>query len=209
MFDRLDVTEESFLSLEGFTPKPSMHRSQPEVWMRFVNGDETCFRGLFKEYYKEMYGYGVKICNQPELVKDSIQELFKTIWENRNNLSHIESPKVYLFVSLRRKILNHLKKQKKHTGLHEVDENVHFSFGIEEIIITDEIKFQQKAALVKALNQLSDRQKEVIYLFYYNGMSYSEIETILSIKRQSVCNLMYRSLETLRSLMKNHILKKF
>lgn len=175
-----------------------------EAWRCFIRGDDSSFKGLFKSYYHEMYGYGLKLCDQPEMVKDCIQDLFKAIWEKRKELNHIESPNVYLFVSLRRMILKNLRKQKKFKNdFQEVDEATMLSFGIEEIIITDETKRQQNEALLKALNQLSARQQEIIWLFFYNGMSYTEIEKILSIKRQSVCNLMYRSMETLRKLMIN------
>lgn len=154
-----------------------------------------------------MFGYGVKLCNQPELVKDCIQELFRNIWERRENLTHIESPNVYLFVSLRRKILKKTKARRKSEDLEEVDEDDLIQFGKEELIIKDEVKFQQKKELQQALNQLSDRQKEVIYLHYYNGMSYGEIEKILSINRQSVRNHMYQAMETLRSLLDTEIMK--
>lgn len=182
-------------------------KSHSKAWGGFISGNDTCFRSIFNKYYKPMFGYGVKLCNQPELVKDCIQELFRNIWERRENLTHIESPNVYLFVSLRRKILKKTKARRKSEDLEEVDEDDLIQFGKEELIIKDEVKFQQKKELQQALNQLSDRQKEVIYLHYYNGMSYGEIEKILSINRQSVRNHMYQAMETLRSLLDTEIMK--
>lgn len=179
-----------------------------DVWESFVAGDHSCFKMLFQKYYQEMFGYGLKLGGNQELVKDCIQDLFKTIWERRDELDHIDSPNVYLFVSLRRKIITALKKEDK-TGaaLSELDETDFLSFGMEEIIITDEIKHKNKRKLQKALNQLSNRQKEVIYLHFYNGMSYGEIEKILSINRQSVRNHVYRAMETLRTVLDNEIMK--
>lgn len=178
------------------------------LWQRFVEGDQSCFKLLFKKYHKKMYGYGMKLCGKPELVKDCIQELFKTVWERRDELDHITTPNVYLFVSLRRKIMHQLKKGRKTDGdMDEVDEQSFIQFSTEDLIIIDERKHQQKEALKEALNQLSDRQREVIYLHYYNGMSYGEIEQILSINRQSVRNHVYRAMETLRTLLDNEIMK--
>lgn len=182
--------------------------SNDKVWERFVAGDDTYFKSVFNHYFKSMYGYGVKLCNRPELVKDCIQELFRNIWERRDKLNHVESPNVYLFVSLRRKILKKIKARRKTGGdLEELDERMFIQFGKEELIIRDEIRFQKKRELQQALNQLSNRQKEVIYLHYYNGMSYGEIEKILSINRQSVHNHMYRAMETLRTLLDTEIMK--
>lgn len=179
-----------------------------DVWNKFVSGNTICFEKVFTRYYKQMYGYGLKLCNQPELVEDCIQELFQTIWERRKELTHIDSPNVYLFVSLRRSILRQLKQQDKFKDrLDTVDESTAIRFGMEEIIIRDESKREQQKALHEALNQLSSRQKEVLYLHFYNGMSYGEIEQILSINRQSVRNYMYRAMETLRTILDTEVMK--
>lgn len=178
------------------------------AWERFVRGDENAFKYVFHSYFTSMYGYGIKLCDQPELVKDCIQELFSYIWERRDALTHIESPNVYLFVSLRRSILRKVESQKATSrGFEEAGELGFTGFSKEELIIRNEVKFQQKEKLKEALNQLPDRQQEVIYLHFYNGMSYGEIEQILSINRQSVRNHMYRAMEALRTLLDTEIMK--
>lgn len=179
-----------------------------EVWNKFVNGEDSCFYQLFKGYYKGLYAYGVKLCNQPDLVEDCIQELFQNIWERRNDLTHITSPNVYLYVSLRRRLFKEMSKAKNFKVINHND-HIEFSitFGVEELIISNESKKQQREELKDALNQLSNRQKEVIYLHFYNGMSYSEIEEILSINRQSIRNHMYRAMERLRNVLNLDVMR--
>lgn len=179
------------------------------VWQQFVSqANGASFRKLFNCFFKPLYGYGIKLCNQPELVKDCIQELFRNLWERRNDLTHIQSPNVYLFVSLRRKILKESEAHRKTRGkLNEAEENGFIQFAKEDLIIRDEVKYQKREELNEALNQLPDRQKEVIFLHFYNGMSYGEIEEILSINRQSVRNHVYRAMETLRTLLDTEIMK--
>lgn len=182
--------------------------NKTEAWQSFVEGNEASFETVFKAYFKSMYGYGLKLCDKPELVEDCIQELFQNIWERRAQLTHVNSPNVYLFVSLRRKILKKLKAEKTSSNdLDEAEGKTAVRFCQEELIIKDEVKFQKKQELKEALNQLSNRQKEIVYLHFYNGMSYGEIESILSINRQSVRNHMYRAMQTLRSLLDTEIMK--
>lgn len=174
-----------------------------ERWCQFVSGDQAGFQGLFNSSYQGLYGYGLKLCSDPELVEDAIQDLFVTLWERRCELTHVVSPHVYLFVSLRRNILKQKRVLERQRELppEEVNGfNVHFT--PDELIILGEMAREQKVALTQALNQLSNQQKEVLYLHFYNGMSYDEIEEILSINRQSVRNHMYRAMETLRSVLK-------
>ena len=173
-----------------------------EEWNKFVSGDISTFRRLFLGYYKGLYGYGYKLCRDAVLVEDSIQELFESVWKRRNELTHVTSPNVYLYVSLRRNLLKKSKKKIAMEGLANEDhEFFQFYFDEEELIIQNESKKEQKKELQKALNQLPKKQKEVIYLHFYNGMSYAEIEKILSINRQSVRNHMYRAMRNLRAVL--------
>ena len=173
-----------------------------DIWGKFADGDYTCFRTLFEGYYEGLYGYGLKICRDSQMVEDCIQNLFVSIWERRDDLGHITSPNVYLYVSLRRNIIKKLKRNDRLQGMDDRTKlPLDIQFGIEEIIIKDESRREQAEELKKAISQLSNQQKEVLYLHYYNGMSYGEIEEILSINRQSVRNHMYRAMETLRTVL--------
>jgi len=46
-----------------------------EIWDQFVSGDHNKFCRLFKGYYRGLYGYGLKLSEDPDLVKDAIQNL--------------------------------------------------------------------------------------------------------------------------------------
>src|SRR5690554_1114565 len=110
---------------------------QEEVWDRFVSGDTSCFRKLFVSYYKGLYGYGLKLCGDQNLVEDSIQDLFETLWKRRKSLKHVKSPNVYLYVSLRRNIYREVNQQNKMDRFDEAAEGDEFDihFGVEEILI--------------------------------------------------------------------------
>ncbi|MCC5908310.1 MAG: sigma-70 family RNA polymerase sigma factor [Balneolaceae bacterium] len=172
-------------------------------WDKFVNGDSSAFEGLFNGYYDSLYAYGCKLCNDPGMVKDSIQTIFVSIWERRNNLKNIKSPNSYMFVALRQNILKAILKKDRETNLsaYDIESIYDIDFSEEEIFIRNEIRKDQKKSLLRALNQLSNRQKEVLYLHYFNGMSYAEIEEILSINRQSVRNHMFRAMQALRAVL--------
>lgn len=184
-------------------------KSATEIaWEKFAGGDEAFFEDVYKGYYTSLFAYGVKLNNSPEVVKDCIHDLFKYIWERREQLEHVHSPKVYLFVSLRRNILKKSKtKWGKSRNLSEVNESAFTEFSKEDLIIRDEIRHKQGKELQNALNQLSNRQREIIYLHFYNGMSYREIEQILSINRQSVRNHVFSAMQKLRSVLDSHFMR--
>lgn len=173
-----------------------------------TEGDIESYEYVFKSYYKDLYGYGLKLCGNPELVKDVIQELFVAIWERREKLDRIHSLKAYLLVSFRRRMLKALHREKReHEILQRQYESPAIYFTKEEIIIRNERLAERKQELEAALNSLPSRQKEVIYLRFYNGMSYEEIEEILSINYQSVRNHVYRAISTLRQILQEDAAK--
>ncbi|HLR33035.1 MAG TPA: sigma-70 family RNA polymerase sigma factor [Fodinibius sp.] len=177
------------------------------LWKSFLNGDLKAWEQIFKLFYKDLYGYGIKLSSRSELTKDCIHELFVVLWDRREHLGEVESIKAYLLASLRRSLLK--KIQQKRTRHVQWEEQIHgaveLQFSAEEVIIEDEIEASKRNALYHALDSLPDRQKEVLYLKYFNGMSYDEIEEILSINYQSIRNHIHRAVKKLRESMDDHI----
>ncbi len=52
----------------------------------------SLYSKLFKEYFDTLFNYGIRVTNDKDLVKDSIQELFFKIWKNKIDLSHVNNP---------------------------------------------------------------------------------------------------------------------
>lgn len=169
------------------------------VWQGLKAGDKTCFNRLFRKYYSELFYYGIKTVSNTELVKESIQEVFMRVWETRNNLADVENVKSYLLVSVKRMIL---LQQKKHAGRENTEiglpEAYSFYFDLNEFEKHEELSEDLRKTILTAINSLTRKQRELIFLFFYHELDYSEIATILDISIPAVRNLMYRTLLHLR-----------
>ncbi|MGD1890617.1 MAG: RNA polymerase sigma factor [Cyclobacteriaceae bacterium] len=64
--------------------------------------------------------------------------------------------------------------------------------------VTEEAAHESKNHLQKAIASLPERQREVIYLRYYNSFSFEEIAGIMKIDIRSAQNLTYKALAKLR-----------
>lgn len=171
-----------------------------DLWSALKQGNLNAFSTLFKIYYPPLYNYGLKLSNYNEaLTEDCLQDFFLYIYNHRENLSDLSSIKPYLFVSFRRQIYRDIKKASK-TVSYEYEENfyVDINFSAEEIIIEQEIDALKQSSLVTHLNALPKRQKEVLYLKYYSGLSIEDITTVLEINYQSVLNLIHKGIKRLR-----------
>lgn len=173
------------------------------VWLAFRKGDAPAFSFLFHTYYTILYQYGIKISPDPDLVKDTIQDLFIHLWESRHRLGETASIKFYLLKSLRRKLLRAMQKQKKLVAGNRLPDDYEFEvvFSAENAIITEEASQRQLQQLLQALNSLLPRQKEAIYLRLFNNFSYDEISEIMEVNVQTVRNYVHQALTELRKKM--------
>jgi RNA polymerase sigma-70 factor (ECF subfamily) len=73
----------------------------------------------------------------------------------------------------------------------------------ESIYINRQIKAEQLEKLNKALKGLNNKEREAIYYFYYEGLSYEQIAEIFNFSHvSSARRLMYRGLNHLRKYFK-------
>ena len=182
-------------------PQPS----DEEIWLALKDGDRTALEILFRRHYEGLFQYGLKMCGRRAVTEDCIQDLFHKIWRHRNNLSEeVKGVKTYLWTALRRRLVTKLKNNRRYrkrvdNGRSKIYPAMKLS--PEELIVKNEMAISKSKKLTHALDQLSPRQHEVLYLKFYEGMSYDEIEQIISISYQTARNHICEALKVLRVFM--------
>ncbi|QNK61569.1 sigma-70 family RNA polymerase sigma factor [Pedobacter sp. PAMC26386] len=173
--------------------------SAKEYWFLLKIGDANALESLYKLYSNALYNYGSKFTIDKDLIKESIQELFVNIWTRREFIGHPADVKNYLFKSFR---LSIFKKSSILQKLEEYQETENYPFSvtlnIEDIIIEGEKKDELKKRLESALQRLTDRQKEAVFLKFYENLSYDEIAEVMGISVKAIYKIMARSLSFLR-----------
>lgn len=179
------------------------NRRHQEIWTAFRSGGEEAFSSFFYAFYSSLYNYGLKLVRDEELVKDVIQDFFLYLFENRTSLAEqVELPISYLLASFRRRLLNERNRLKlRHERLEKNDLAMAelFVIGKEDLMIKEESNIRDKAIVLKLLNELPPRQREIIYLKYYHDLSIQDIADVFSISYQVVANHLYRALKKLRN----------
>lgn len=175
-------------------------------WNKIQRGDEDAFRQLYDQYAEWLYGYGMKIAGNDDLVTDAIQSLFVYIFEKRKSCAIPQSIPAYLCVSLRRIIVNELKKENSGVfkPLDEVDASEYkfdLEIDIETAIVRSELKKEQLEILQKEMNGLTKQQREVLYLKYYKKMDSDEIAQVMGLTSRTVYNTVHMAISRLRERM--------
>jgi RNA polymerase sigma factor (sigma-70 family) len=156
---------------------------------------------VFKYHFDSLYNYGIKMIRNEELVKDCIQELFFRMWKNNVDFSAVTYLKAYLLKGLRHQILNSLELKCHQMDKVQIEESLHIEFSPEDYFIQNQYEEGLRTKILHALNQLSDKQREAIYLRYFEELEYDEIAEIMNINLQSVKNNVHRGLDSLRNLL--------
>jgi len=171
--------------------------SDTELWGRFKSGDKSAFKTIYYKYYMTLYRYGLKTSLDAELAEDTLQDLFLKIWKNRNTLGEVTSVKSYLYRAYIRTVFEAMKKAKRtysaaDLNLEQVDRS------IEESMIIDQSLNETNMNLHQALKHLTKRQKQVVVLHYFEGLSYKQIAEILPLKYQAIRNCVHEAIKVLR-----------
>lgn len=199
---------EKDLKVKGFSSKNAVHSNEDVVlWSEFKAGNEVAFSALYERYIVALFNYGEIITADKELIEDSIHDLFVALWKNRKTIAQVDSVRYYLYKALKRKVVKNLEKKRKSPLKaafkdHDFEIVLPHDFGI----ISGEDSALLKENILKALNQLSRRQKEVIILRFYDGLSFAEIADILGISQKSTYTLVYRALASMKGRMGNNLL---
>lgn len=178
-----------------------------QQWQRFLNGDIDAYEKVLQFHFRDLFYYGSKFSKDPEFVKDAIQDLFLTLWEKRENLGNDVPVKAYLMASLRRIMHRSAKINSRipRVALDDINQTFEVDFSIEQKLIETEIAQIRVLKIKKSIEELPARQKEVIYLKYFQELDRSQIADIMGISPQTVSNLLQIAL----SQLKKHIKVEF
>jgi RNA polymerase sigma-70 factor (ECF subfamily) len=144
-----------------------------------------------------LFKYGCYFSDDEDLVKDCIQDLFVHLHYYRSKLKPTEKIRPYLITSFKQKIFKKIRSVSEGLKKTMRIENLAFDYCFvddqEENIDDDRI-----ALLKDALNGLTARQKEAIYLKYVTGLGYDELSASMNISYQASRNLIFHAMERLR-----------
>lgn len=181
------------------------HKETIDLWHRFKSGDDNALSEIYTHHVHQLFAYGLKIHGDEFLVKDCIQEVFMQLINKRTRLVISDYTSIYLFKSLRNKLLEELRSKIRRSDIiHSISENnPAYEISAEQATVFSEEEHIRNVTMAKALNLLSEYQREAIYLKYSQGLEYEKIAELLGIDTSSARTLIYRSLKKVKEVINN------
>jgi RNA polymerase sigma factor (sigma-70 family) len=174
------------------------------------SGNYDAFTHLYNKYTRQLTQYGLKFNADLPIIQDCLHDVFVWLWTNRHKLAIHHSVKSYLFKAVRTSILHSLEKKNKVSALHPEEGN-EYTFELElspeSIMLQNEDNKQIREQIESLLHKLTSKQKEVIYLRYYEGLNFEDISQSMNLSVKASYKLMGRAIATLRENMPgSHVL---
>lgn len=168
---------------------------------RFLSGDNEAFGEIYRLFAKDLYTLGLSLQVDSVLIEDAIHDVFEDIYRHRKRLRKVDKIKYYLFTAFRHRLfylIKNEKSQKEKAENYSKSELYELGF-IESSPIFEEGQ-KRSDIFKKLLEGFSSKQKEVIHYRFVQGMSIHEISILMEINRQSVKNLIYRTVKKIEVL---------
>ena len=131
--------------------------------------------------------------DNPDAAEDVVQECFATLWEKINSGTAVINRKAYLYMAVRNRCLDQLRKK----GLQTEQLKPYDTYGI-----IDEDDLQERseieARLWTAIDFLPEKCREIFLLSKRDGLKYEEIAIELGISENTVRNQISKALKILK-----------
>ena len=140
---------------------------------RAQSGDEAAFTELMQAHYAYVYGVVIKIVNNPHDAEEVVQETFFSAYRGLPQLEDRRKFKGWLAKIARNRAQDLLRKQKVDTV--PIDEVSAHTLQTPEAVDDELIRDEQRELIRRAMETLSEKDREIASAYYLDGASYDEL----------------------------------
>ena len=168
-------------------------------YRRFLNGDESAFDDIMKEYFNRLVFFINRYVHNVHTAEDIAIMVFSDLVVNKHRYNFKVSFKTYLFVLGKSRALNYLKRQKtlSFVSLNEVENNLGEETDLEKTIL----KKETELLIANAISSLPEEMQLAVHLIYFENLSYSDAAKVMKKNTKQVDNLLYRAKAKLRDIL--------
>lgn len=168
------------------------------IYRRFLDGDEGAFEEIMLTYRDGLTYFIDGFVHDIMTAEDIAIDVFTYLLTDPRKYKFTTSLKTYLYMLGRSRALDCLRKRKRRMTVSPEDVEAELSDrdSLERAVIADE----RSRVVRRAIAQLPEKMRNVIYLVFFEGLSYEETGVVLKMNKKQVDNLLYRAKGELRSI---------
>lgn len=152
------------------------HPEDSEILKLFIQGasfSEKAFNQIVRKYGRQIYWQIRRITKNHEQTNDVLQNVLIKVWTNLSRFNEKSTLYTWMYRIARNETITFLEKEKRNASIDMDDSIVEIIAGhtLLDTHSADEIS----ELLMKAIDQLPEKQSQVFQLKYFEDLKYSEI----------------------------------
>lgn len=151
------------------------------------NLSQESFADFFDCYYDRLTRFAAALIKSDLLAEEVVLDVFLKLWESRNTASAINKIETWLYIAVRNKAINVLKKEQRFQFDMLADSHIRladYKPSAENNLIENEMFL----ALNNAVQSLPSKCKIIFKLIREDGLNRNEVAEILNISVKTVDN---------------------
>jgi len=150
---------------------------------RVAAEDEDAYRSLYDRYADRVFRYAVTLLRNQHLAEEAAQETMIAVWKSAGRFEGRSKVSTWVFGIARNKAFDLARREKRGDRVPDIS-----------MVSPDPAPGLLKEQLVSgALDTLPEAQREVVFLTFYEGLSYGEISRLLDVPEGTVKSRMFHA----------------
>lgn len=153
------------------------------------------FKDLLDMYQERLYWHIRKIVVTHDNANDVLQNTFLRVYKGIKNFKEQSSLHTWMYRIAYNESIRFLEKNRIQTSVNLNDENYNYLKNLTQDIYFDGNEVQLK--LHSIISNLSEKQKRVFQLKYFDDLSFREISVILDVSENTLKSSYYSAVKTI------------
>ncbi len=167
-------------------------------------GDKSAFEDLYSLYHEKVYYFAKRNVGSDDAAEDITSETFESVMERIGTLRSEESFAGWLYAIAYNKCVDFIKNdthREYFTSDEQLDEALESMALAQPIMLPDDyaINAQTKQQLKSIIDSLTPDMRSAVILYYYDGLSVSEVAKALDTNENNVSQKLYKARKRIRS----------
>lgn len=161
-----------------------------------ANRRDAALAGILQAYRRKVFGLAYSFVRNRETAEDVAQEVFIRVWRALPSFDGRASLSTWIYTIARNASLSALRDRRHGQPLEEPEATTALETPPQAQADTVE-RSAERAALQRLVDQLPDRQRQVVLLYYLQEQSLEEVATMLAMPVGTVKTLLHRARQRL------------
>jgi RNA polymerase sigma factor (sigma-70 family) len=155
-----------------------------------VDEPRVAFEALYRESRDDVYAYVAGLLRDRSAAEEVTSQAFERAWRKRRQINRRRgTPRAWLFGIARNAALDELRRRSRQTK--QPEDQVALSADPAEAAV-------DRAVLQRALDSLTGRERELVALKFFAGLSNAEIAAVIGTSESNAGTRLHRVIEKLR-----------